>query len=123
MLALTDKIPFGKHKGSTVEHLIARDPSYLNWLREEKKKGRENLLTPTADEFFRAKAGAAYKISARVSADEESGEKAMNKLERELKHKAEKDAEETRRREEATAREADAKRTREEVYGQEWGGW
>jgi len=27
-------IPFGKHKGRTVKHLLESDPSYLMWLRE-----------------------------------------------------------------------------------------
>ena len=45
-------------------------------------------------------------------ADAKSGEKAMSKLEKDFKRKAEQEA-----------READANRTREEVYGQEWGGW
>lgn len=112
MLELTDKLQYGKHKGETVERLIKSDHAYLNWLREEKKKNRENLLTSKADEHFRNEAGRAYKISARVSAAEESGEKAMTKLEKDFKRKAEQEA-----------REVDAKRTREEVYGQEWGGW
>lgn len=112
MFALTDKLPFGKHKGSTVERLVTSDPGYLNWLREEKKKNRENLLTPTADDFFRSKASRDIKVSGRVSAEEESGEKAMTKLEKDFKRRAEQEA-----------READAKRTREEIYGQEWGGW
>lgn len=112
MLELTDRIPFGKHKGATVQTIIKTDPGYLNWLREEKKKGRENLLTPFADAALRTAAGKQYHVTDRVSAAAESGEKAMTKLEIDFKRKAEQQA-----------REIEANRSREEVYGQEWGGW
>lgn len=112
MLELTDRLQFGKHKGATVQSLIKTDPGYLNWLREEKKKNRDNLLSVDADAALRKAAGKQYHVTDRVSAATESGEKAMTKLEKDFKRKAEQEA-----------READAKRTREEVYGQEWGGW
>lgn len=113
MLGLTDVMPFGKWKGQTVQEVITKDPGYMNWLRDEKKtKNRENLLTVDADKWLIDKAGKSNKVSPRLSATDEAGEKAMTKLEKEFKRKAEQEA-----------READAKRTREEVYGQEWGEW
>lgn len=35
MLALTDFMKFGKHKGTQVEDLLYDDPSYVAWLIDE----------------------------------------------------------------------------------------
>ncbi|HEU4635897.1 MAG TPA: hypothetical protein VFS41_06955 [Edaphobacter sp.] len=36
-LELTDKLPFGKHKGQTVEEIYKQDAGYLVWLRQKRK--------------------------------------------------------------------------------------
>lgn len=36
--ALNDTLPFGKHKHHLISDVLARDPGWLCWLREEKKK-------------------------------------------------------------------------------------
>jgi hypothetical protein len=37
-IKLNDFMPFGKYKGQSVEYILASDPGYLCWLREDKKK-------------------------------------------------------------------------------------
>ena len=32
---LTDKLPFGKHKGQTIRQILQNDPSYLLWCSEK----------------------------------------------------------------------------------------
>lgn len=34
-LRLSDKMPFGKHKGEEIEDLIYDHPGYMSWLFEE----------------------------------------------------------------------------------------
>lgn len=38
-LELSDRMPFGKHKGEEIEDLIVDHPSYLGWLFEDGFKG------------------------------------------------------------------------------------
>lgn len=34
VLGLADELPFGKHRGETVEDVLGRDPSYITWMLE-----------------------------------------------------------------------------------------
>lgn len=51
-LTLTDRMPFGKHKGKTLEVLLKENPGYLVWLREERKKNQKD------ERFFSAQMSA-----------------------------------------------------------------
>lgn len=41
-LSLMDRIPFGKYKTRKVEEVLKEDPSYLVWLRQERKDKNED---------------------------------------------------------------------------------
>jgi hypothetical protein len=113
MLELTDVLTFGQYKGKTILEIIVKNRGYIIWLRgERQKKNRENLLTPAADAHLINQAGKDYKVSPRLAETEVSGAKSVSKLEKAFKEKAE-----------IETREIEANRSREEVYGQEWGGW
>ena len=37
------KIPFGKHKGKTIEHVQESDPNYLQWLIKAEISGKNEI--------------------------------------------------------------------------------
>jgi hypothetical protein len=55
-LGLKDTIPFGKHKGKTVEAVYTQNAGYLMWLRDAKAEPSTNpetgLKSPPNREFF-----------------------------------------------------------------------
>lgn len=49
-LGLADTLPFGKHRGSKVVDVMAKDPGWLAWIRAERqKKNKENFFTEDAE--------------------------------------------------------------------------
>lgn len=128
MLDLEDTLPFGKHKGKQVAAVIAKDPGYVNWLRNEKLKGRENLLTEKADALL-GRHPQGFKLSKRFTDEaakkfEAAAEEAAKKAVDQARVKAEAQAAKAEAQEKQREKEAEQRRLlQEEREKSGWGEW